>query len=106
VVAANKPTTIRWTMMTSATPVLGKNSITLNKEGHTLVLQVNTPANVITKTWSTEPTTSYDAPNPGKTLIGFEMKLKPNQKQTIQVLLIPGSTGKQNMKFVKPLSNW
>ena len=106
VVAANKPTTIRWTMMTSATPVLGKNSITLNKEGHTLVLQVNTPANVIMKTWSTEPTTSYDAPNPGKTLIGFEMKLKPNQKQTIQVLLIPGSTGKQNMKFVKPLSNW
>ena len=106
VVAANKPTTIRWTMMTSATPVLGKNSITLNKEGHTLVLQVNTPANVITKTWSTEPTTSYDAPNPGKTLIGFEMKLKPNQKQTIQVFLIPGSTGKQNMKFEKPLSNW
>ena len=106
VVAANKPTTIRWTMMTSATPVLGKNSITLNKEGHTLVLQVNTPANVIMKTWSTEPTTSYDAPNPGKTLIGFEMKLKPNQKQTIQVLLIPGSTGKQNMKFGKSLAKW
>ena len=106
VVAANKPTTIRWTMMTSATPVLGKNSITLNKEGHTLVLEVNTPADVIMKTWSTEPTTSYDAPNPGKTLIGFEMKLKPNQKQNIQVLLIPGSVGNQKIKFEKSLAKW
>jgi len=106
VVAPNKPTTIRWTMMTSATPVLGKNSITLSKEGHTLVLQVNTPAKVTMKTWSTEPTTNYDAPNPGKTLVGFELKLEPNQKQTIQVLLIPGSTGKQNMKFEKPLAKW
>ena len=106
VVAANKPTTIRWTMMTSATPVLGKNSITLSKEGHTLALQVNTPAKVSMQTWSAEPTTSYDAPNPGKTLVGFEIKLAPNQKQTIQVLLIPGSTGKQNMKFEKSLAKW
>lgn len=106
VVAANKPTTIRWTMMTSATPVLGKNSITLTKEGHTLVLQVNTPSEVSMRTWPTEPTTSYDAPNPGKTLVGFEITLKPNQKQAIQVLLIPGSVGKQNVKFEKALKSW
>ena len=106
VVSPNKPTTIRWTMMTSATPVLGKNSITLTKEGHTLVLQVNTPTKVSMQTWPTEPTTNYDAPNPGKTLVGFEIQLKPNQKQTIQVLLIPGSTGKQNMKFEKSLAKW
>ena len=106
VVAANKPTTIRWTMMTSATPVLGKNNITLSKEGHTLVLQVNTPSEVNMKTWLTEPNTSYDAPNPGKTLVGFEITLNPNQKQTIQVLLIPGSAGNQNIKFERSLAKW
>jgi len=58
------------------------------------------------KTWSTEPTTSYDAPNPGKTLVGFEIQLKPNQKQTIQVLLVPGSAGSQKIQFEKSLAKW
>jgi len=106
VIATGKPATIRWAMMTSATPVLGKNCITLSKEGHTLVLRVNTPSNVTMQTWSAEPTTSYDAPNPGKTLVGFEIKLKPNQKQTIQVLLIPGSADDKKVKFGKSLDNW
>ncbi len=104
--ATNKPTTIRWTMMTSATPVLGRNKITLSKEGHTLVLMVNSPSEIKMETWSTEPTTSYDAPNPGKTLVGFEIQLKPNQKQAIQVLLIPGSAGNQKIQFEKSLAKW
>lgn len=106
VIAANKPTTVRWTMMTSATPVLGDNCITLSKEGHTLVLRVDTPAKVSMQTWPTAPTTSYDAPNPGKTLVGFEFKLEPNQKQAIQVLLIPGSTDNKKVKFEKSLARW
>jgi len=106
VVAENKPTTIRWTMMTSATPVLGKNSVTLIKEGHTLELKVNSGAKVTMKTWPTAPTTEYDAPNPGKTLVGFELQLEPNQKQSIEVLLIPGSLEKQKIRFEKPLSKW
>ena len=105
-IAPEKATTVRWTMMTSAIPVLGKNSITLSKEGHTLVLQVNSPSEVTMKTWSTEPTTSYDAPNPGKTLVGFEIQLQANQKQTLQVLLIPGSAGDKEIKFDKALKNW
>ncbi len=106
VVAPDKPTTLRWTMMTSATPELGKNSIKLTKEGHTLELKVNTPKEVSMKTWSTEPTTGYDAPNPGKTLVGFEIQLEPNQKQAIQVLLIPGSAGDKKIKFEKVLEAW
>ncbi len=104
--ASDKPTTVRWTMLTSATVELGKNSITLTKEGHSLLLKVDSPAQVTMKTWSTEPTTNYDAPNPGKTLVGFEMQLQPNQKQEIQVLLIPGSVDAKKVKFSKPLSKW
>jgi len=105
-VAPDKPTTVRWTMLTSANVELGKNSITLTKEGHSLLLKVDSPTTVTMKTWSTEPTTNYDAPNPGKTLVGFEMQLQPNQKQEIQVLLIPGSVDAKKVKFGKSLSKW
>ena len=105
-IASDKPAKIRWTMMTSAIPDLGKNRITLNKEGHQLVLLVNKPGNVTMKTWSTNPTTNYDAPNPGKYLVGFEIQLKPNQKQTMEVLLIPGSIKKEKVKFDKSLEKW
>lgn len=105
-VAPDKPTTVRWTMLTSANVELGKNSITLTKEGHSLLLKVDSPTTVTMKTWSTEPTTNYDAPNPGKTLVGFEIQLAPNQKQEIQVLLIPGSVDAKKVKFSKPLGKW
>lgn len=105
VVAINKPTTIRWTMLTSATPKLGKNSITLTKDGKQLVIKVNAPSATM-KTWTTQSTTSYDAPNPGTTLVGFEMKLNPNQKQAIQVLLVPGQEKDAKVKFDKALGSW
>jgi hypothetical protein len=105
-VAENEATTVRWTMMTTATPKLGKNSITLTKDGKTMNLKVNTSAKVTMKTWSTAPTTTYDAENPGTTLVGFEMQLKPGQKQAIQVLLVPGSVDAKKVKFEKALSSW
>lgn len=105
-VAPDKPTTVRWTMLTSATVELGKNCIILTKEGHSLLLKVDAPNQVSMKTWSTEPTTNYDAPNPGKTLVGFEIQLAANQKQSIQVLLIPGSVNPKKITFTKPLGKW
>jgi hypothetical protein len=105
-VATNKATTIRWTMLTSATVVLKGNKILLSKEGNTLTLQVNSPSSIKMKSWSTTPTTTYDAPNVGKTLVGFEITLKPKQKQAIQVLLIPGSCKDQKVKFEKELDKW
>jgi hypothetical protein len=105
-VAENKPTTVRWTMLTTATPKLGKNSIALTKDGKTLYLKVNTSAKVMMKTWSTTPTTTYDATNPETTLVGFELTLKPNQKQAVQVLLIPGSTNAKKVQFDTALDKW
>ncbi len=104
--APDKETTVRWTMLTSAIPELGTNSIKLTKEGNTLLLKVDSPAKITMKTWSTEPTTNYDAPNPDKYLVGFEFQLKPNEKQAIQVLLIPGSVDPEKIKFEKALGKW
>jgi len=103
--AGSQPTTVRWQMMTTATPELGKNSIALTKDGKKLILQVKTLSDVVMKTWSTEPTNSYDAPNPGTILVGFELTLKPNQKQAIQVNLIPLSSS-YKINFEKDLENW
>jgi len=105
-VAANQPTTVRWTMMTTATPVLCANSIKLTKDGKTLILKVNGSDAVLMKTWPTAPTNDYDAANPGTALIGFELTLEPNQKREIQVLLIPGSVDAEKVKFERPLEKW
>jgi hypothetical protein len=93
-------------MLTTASPKLGENGLILTKDGKTLNLKVHTNAKVTMKTWSTKPTTTYDAPNPGTTLVGFEMQLNPGQKHAIQVLLIPGSVDARNVKFEKALSSW
>jgi hypothetical protein len=105
-VGTDKPTTVRWNMLTSATPKLGKNGLTLTKDGKTLVLKVNTDAKIKMKTWPTAPTTTYDAPNPGTTLVGFECEIQANTKQSLEVILVPEKEI-QNAKFVKkPLSKW
>lgn len=105
-IAPNKPIIVRWTMLTAATPTFGDKSITLTKDGKTLNLMVNTEAKVMMKTWSTTPTTTYDAPNPGTTLVGFEMQLEPREKQAVQVLLVPGSVKAEKVKFKQPLDKW
>ena len=105
-VTGDKPATVRWTMLTSATPKPGKNSISLTKDGKSLNLKVNTSAKVTMKTWSTTPTTSYDAPNPGTTLVGFECEIPAHTNLSLEVLLIPEKEIR-NAKFVnKPLSKW
>lgn len=105
VVADGKPATVRWTMLTSAKPTLGDKTITLAKDGKTLVLKIETTAPVALKTWPTTPTTTYDAPNPGTILVGFEFTLEPNQRQAVQVLLVPASAG-GNVGFGKALDAW
>lgn len=104
--AGDNPATVRWAMLTQASPEFVEKGIILSKDGKKLVLKVNTPAEVTMKQWSTAPTTNYDAANPGTTLVGFELRLEPRQDLAIQVLLIPGSADGGQIKFEKALVNW
>jgi hypothetical protein len=100
-------TTVRWTMLTPATAkIVGENKIELSKEGKTLILQVQEPAKVTLKTWPTDPQHDYDAPNPGTTLVGFEVKLPANTKTALTVLLIPEKAAKKTNTKVQPLQQW
>ena len=81
---------MRWTMLTPSDAKLkGKNKIVLSRNGKRLVMEVNAPVKVRLKTWSTSPTTSYDAPNPGTVLVGFESTLPANSHYKFRVKLIP-----------------
>ncbi|QHV93651.1 heparinase II/III domain-containing protein [Spirosoma endbachense] len=100
-------TTVRWTMLTPATAkIVGENKIELSKEGKTLILQVQEPAKVTLKTWPTDPQHDYDAPNPGTTLVGFEVKLPASTKSALTVLLIPEKAVKKTNTNVQSLQQW
>ncbi len=102
-----KETTVRWTMATPAdVKITSKNTAELTKNGKKLILQVQEPANITMKTWTTNPPHDYDALNPGTTLVGFEVKLPANAKSSITVALIPGGAEKSANQKIQPLQNW
>jgi len=100
-------TTIRWTMLTPASAkIVGKNQIELTKNGKTLLLKVKAKGKIEMKTWSTDPPHDYDAPNPGTTLVGFEITLPANSKTALNVSLLPGKTSTKRLKNLLPLEKW
>ena len=105
--ATDKQTTVQWRMLTSAVvTITGKNTATLTKDNKKLYLRVIAPENLVMKTWSTTPTTNYDAANPGTTLVGFEVNLAAKAKAEFTVLLIPEGAEKAVKGKMKPLKDW
>lgn len=101
-----KKAKVRWQVLTGTdVTITGKNSATLTKDGKQLTLTVDEPAGITLTTWSSQPTTDYDAPNPGTILIGFETDLPANASSVFQVKLIPG-TSASVATFSKSLDNW
>jgi hypothetical protein len=99
--------TVRWTMLTpAAVKIIAGNKAELTKDGKKLLLQVQEPAQVKLKTWSTDPPRDYDAPNPGTTLVGFEVTMPPNVKGTLTVLLVPEKAQKKVNNKIQPLAKW
>lgn len=97
---------IRWQMLTDASVILsGKNEATLEKDGKRLTIKVDEPAGITLTTWSSQPSTDYDAPNPGTILVGFETGLPAGASSVFQVKLIPGVAGTK-ADFNQPLENW
>lgn len=104
--ALSTPAKIRWTMLTSAVVSLSEKGASLVKDGKILCLQVEGPESLQMRTWSTEPTTDYDAPNPGTTLVGFEYELPANATETFRVFLVPEDATGAVAPFDKSLTDW
>jgi hypothetical protein len=92
-------------MLTPATVKrLDSNRAELTKDGKTLIVQV--PAGITLRTWPTEPPQPYDAPNPGTTLLGFEIPLQARQSITLPVFLIPQHRPAVSTSPALPLRQW
>lgn len=102
----DRPTTLRWTMLTEANIELQERGATLSKAGQKLHLLITGPANITVKTWSTAPGTDYDAPNPGTVLVGFECELPANASEDFQVALIPDKVIHSYTFSDKKLEEW
>ena len=97
---------VRWQMVTGAEiAITGKNTAILSKDGKQMTIRVDEPANVTLTTWSSQPETDYDAPNPGTIILGFETELPANTSATLQVKMVPGNKASK-ATIVKPLADW
>ena len=87
--ATKRFTMMTWTMVTPASAkIISDNVMLLEKDG---------------KKWHISPAQSefsYDSPNPGISIIGFDTDLELSAKQSIKVLLLPGENKKVSYKSV------
>ena len=58
------------------------------------------------ETWSTDPPNSYDAPNPGTALVGFEITVPAHTKTEWVVKLIPEKSLLSATEKIQPLKDW
>jgi Heparinase II/III-like protein len=98
---------IRWNMLTSAgVTIKGNNMAELEMDGERLTLKVISPSRVEMKTWSTAPLHDYDAPNPGTTMVGFEVTVPANSSAILNVLLLPEGASENRAVSLKSLAEW
>ncbi|MFW5832406.1 MAG: heparinase II/III domain-containing protein [Prolixibacteraceae bacterium] len=101
-----EPAEVRWNMLTPANVELGSKEATLTLNGKKLQLVVKGPDNIEMKTWSTAPTTDYDAENPGTVRVGFTCKMPANSAQMFEVLLVPEDAASGAAFTDKKLEDW
>jgi hypothetical protein len=100
-------TVVRWNLLTTAeVKIDGINTATLTKNGKKLKIRVSEPSTITMKTWSTTPTHSYDAPNPGTIMVGFEAVIPANTRVTLSVLMLPEGSVENVAITRKNLEEW
>ncbi|CAG4999320.1 hypothetical protein DYBT9275_02201 [Dyadobacter sp. CECT 9275] len=102
--APDKNVTLRWTLLTpAAVRFVSDKKIELTQNGKKMYLIFDTHAKITLKTWSTEPTHDYDAPNPGTYLTGFETEIPAGTSQTFNAYFSATEAG---LKPVARLAEW
>lgn len=104
--ALSGETLLRWVIFTAADVSLKEDGAELALDGKKLFIKVKGAGEITMKTWSAEPVFEWDAPNPGKRLVGFECRLAPQQAGAIETLLIPEKAASSAVFLDKSLSSW
>lgn len=80
---------VRWAMLTPAqVRLVDAHTAQLAKDGKTLRVRVSMPGDATLATWPATPQHTFDAPNPGMTLLGFETRLKAGASASFKVELL------------------
>ncbi|GHB71739.1 heparinase II/III domain-containing protein [Persicitalea jodogahamensis] len=103
--APDKDITLRWTLLTPAQVLIQDGStVVLSQKGKTMYLTFNASTPLKIKTWSTEPTHDYDAPNPGTTMVGFEATLRAGSPHSFDATF--SADKNTNTSSAGPISGW
>ncbi|MEN2283337.1 heparinase II/III family protein [Algoriphagus sp. SE2] len=82
--------TIRWAMMTyDSIEILSGNEAIISKNEKRLKFEIISPKNSLIQIYPAKPTAKGEEQNDGLILIGFETEVSPDQKQKLEVRLIP-----------------
>lgn len=104
ITAPEKEIVLRWTLLTAAyVRIKDKKTVELTQHGKTMFLIFDASAPFEIKTWSTEPGTDYDAPNPGTHLVGFEASIPSGTSQYFNAFFTEND---EVLRPVDKLANW
>ena len=98
-----EPADLTWRMLTKAKVKAVGGGFFLVQDGKSLFVSV--PAGAEPFVMPATPTSDFDAPNPGVSIIGYKMKLAPKTTQTLTVRLFPQSTEK-TLEICNRVADW
>lgn len=102
----DRETSLRWAMFTSADVLLKENAAELTYKGKKLLLKVKGDGLITMKHWTDFPLEEWDQANPGKSLVGFELKQTKGTWGSVEVLLVPEKSSSVAVHMDKKLSEW
>jgi hypothetical protein len=103
----NKEAIVRWNMLTSANVTLIGNDVAeLTRNGRKLTIRVESPSGAVIKASGAVPRHSFDAPNPGISLVGIEITVPADSKEDLVVLLLPEGAMENEIITGIGLSSW
>lgn len=101
-----KPGSMRWAMLTpAAVKIIDEKTAELTLNGEKLQMVVEGKG-IKLQTWSSAPQHFYDEPNPGTILVGFNYQLKPDERVSFDVFLIPQQEANKFNRLIPPIDNW
>jgi len=99
--------TIRWNMVTPAKiEIKSDTTARLLQNGKAMQFKVVTGSKAKLATYSTAPRSKPDGDNGNTRMIGFDIKLKPNESTKIQVVMTPGEKEKKLNQEFNDIIKW
>ena len=84
------PADIQWRMVTDASPRITEEGILLEQGGYRMLLSASSDDPAVTpeyKIWPAAGSEEWDVPNPGKSIVGYSVRIPSGQACTISVYL-------------------